>query len=235
MKAIILAAGKCKRLKGTVDNIPKPMIRIKGEPILEHNVEWLKRFGIKEIYINLHHFPDAIKNYFGDGKKMGVKIRYSYEPKLLGTAGGVRRIIDKYWNSEDTDTFLVIYGDNFLDFNLNKIINFHKTKKGIGTICFYVKKEISQSGIAILDRDSKIIRFIEKPNSKETVSHLVNTGICIFEFSILNYIPKNAVSDFGKDVFPRIVENKTKIYGIVMNGKLVAVDTPELLKKVTKS
>jgi NDP-sugar pyrophosphorylase family protein len=129
MKAIILAAGKCKRLKGTVDNIPKPMIRIKGEPILEHNVEWLKRFGIKEIYINLHHFPDAIKNYFGDGKKMGVKIRYSYEPKLLGTAGGVRRIIDKYWNSEDTDTFLVIYGDNFLDFNLNKIIISIKLKK----------------------------------------------------------------------------------------------------------
>lgn len=234
MKAIILAAGTGERLKGVVDDIPKPMIKIKGKSILEHNIEWLKKFGIKEIYINLHHLPQVIQDSLRDGKKWRVKISYSYEPKLLGTAGGVREIIDKYWNSVDVSAFLVVYGDNLLNFDLNKIIEFHKLKRGMGTICLYRRQEISQSGIAVINDNDKIIKFIEKPNLKETISNLINTGVYIFEPEILNYIPKDGVSDFGKDIFPEVIERKGKIYGIVMDGELIAVDTPGLLQKAVK-
>ena len=81
MNAIILAAGMGSRLGDITKKIPKPMVKIQGKPILEHNILLCKKYGVKEIFINLHHLPDVIVNYFGDGKKYGVKILYHYECK----------------------------------------------------------------------------------------------------------------------------------------------------------
>ncbi len=92
MKAVILAAGKGERLSEITQSIPKPMIEFKGKPLLQHNIELCKRYGIEDIFINLHHLPDRITKYFGDGERFGVKIKYSYEEELLGTAGAVRKI-----------------------------------------------------------------------------------------------------------------------------------------------
>ena len=100
MKTIILAAGKGERLKGIVDTVPKPMVRIAGKPILQHNIELCRKHGITDLYINLHHLPDRIVDYFGNGEKFGVTITYSYEETLLGTAGAVRRIADHFWKED---------------------------------------------------------------------------------------------------------------------------------------
>ena len=244
MKAIVLAAGKGQRLRSIVKDIPKPMIKVNGKPILEHNIELLKRYGITDIYINLHYLPEVISSYFNNGKKWGVNITYSYEPKILGTAGGVKKIVNNWWKLEtagknesilkplpsNLGPFLVIYGDNYYNFNLAEIIKFHNEKKGIGTIGVYEKKDVSQSGIVEMDNNNKIIKFIEKPKPYEIVSHLVNTGIYIFEFDVINYIPEG-FSDFGKDIFPFIIKQE-KLYGYVLEGKLIAIDTPELLRAV---
>jgi len=244
MKAIILAAGKGKRLGKLTRSIPKPMLKIENKPILEHNIEWLKNNGIKDIYINLHHLPDLIKDYFKDGKNWGVKIHYSYEPNLLGTAGGVRKIAEDFWikttqnsnkccsNHESKNPFVVIYGDNLFKYDLKEIKNFHECKKAIATIALYKKNNVDQSGIVILDNEEKIIKFIEKPKSYEIVSHLVNTGLYILEPKVLNYIPPKTEVDFGKDVFPAIIHEKENIFGIICKGNLRAVDTPELYKQV---
>jgi len=240
MKAIILAAGKGRRLKEMIDNIPKPMVKVKEKPILEHNIKWLRNYGIKDIYINIHHLPDVITNYFGNGSKWGVKLTYSYEPKLLGTAGAVRKILEEYWRHKvveqrqkgiDLKPFLVVYGDNLFEYDLKEIIHFHKRKKGIATIALYKKGEVSQSGIAVLDNDNKILKFIEKPKPEEVVSHLVNTGLYVLEPDILDYIPSNKVLDFGKDVFPKMIQKGEDIFGVIAKGSLTAIDTPGLLKK----
>ncbi len=97
MKAVILAAGKGERLSEITQKIPKPMIEFKGKPLLQHNIELCKKFGIEDIYINLHHLPDKIRDYFGNGERFGVNIKYSYEKELLGTAGAVRRIAREQW------------------------------------------------------------------------------------------------------------------------------------------
>ena len=89
MKAVILAAGKGERLGAITQKIPKPMIRISGKPVLEHNIHMCKNSGVDEIFINLHHLPNVIKHYFRNGETWGVKINYKYESKLLGTAGTV--------------------------------------------------------------------------------------------------------------------------------------------------
>jgi NDP-sugar pyrophosphorylase family protein len=230
VRAIILAAGKGERLKGVVDTIPKPMVRIAGKPILQHTIEWLKRNDAQEIYINLHHLPQVITDYFGNGAAFGVKIGYSLESELLGTAGAVRRIADEFWQPGKDETFLVIYGDNLVNYGLERIVSFHRTHDAMATIALYRKDDVGQSGIAVLDNDGRVLNFIEKPGPGEELSNLVNTGIYILETRILKYIPSQRPLDFGRDVFPGMISCGEALYGIEVQGELTAVDTPELLR-----
>jgi NDP-sugar pyrophosphorylase family protein len=209
------------------------MVEINGKPILEHNILLLKRYGITDIYINLHHQPDVIREHFGNGKKYGVNIKYSYEETLLGTAGAVRKIADEYWDRKEC--FILLYGDNLYEYDLREIINFHMKKKGIVTVAVYEKDNVSQSGIVVLDKDNKILKFIEKPKPEEAVSNLVNTGIYILEPDVLAYIPPGKTLDFGKDVFPELIEKGEDIFGVMIKGKLIAIDTPELLKEALRT
>ena len=254
MRAIVLAAGKGERLKEITFTIPKPMIKIMGKPVLEHNINWLNRYGIKDIYINLHHLPDVIKDYFKDGSKWGLNITYSYEPELIGTAGAVKKIIEEYWQLQVNNisssitykklddskkhnmksAFLVIYGDNLFEYDLKKIIDFHNRKKGVATIAVYEKDDVSQSGIVLLGRDDRILRFIEKPNPEEGISHLVNTGLYVLEPEVLKYIPSDKKVDFGKDIFPEMIQNGENIFGVIVKGDLTAIDTPGLLKETLR-
>jgi NDP-sugar pyrophosphorylase family protein len=237
MKAVVLAAGVGNRLSGILNDIPKPMVQIGDKPILQHNIEWLRDSGVKDIYINLHHLPDVITGYFGDGLGFGVRITYSQEKDLLGTAGAVRKIATDYWDSTTDEPFLVVYGDNLVsDFDLDRITGYHKTKRGIGTLCLYNKpEEVSKSGVVVLDTKCRIERFVEKPSAGEIVSTLVNTGVYVFVPSINEYIPENRPCDFGKDVFPAVLIAGQALYGLVLNTKMIVIDTPELFKKVITS
>lgn len=254
MRAIILAAGKGERLKEITSTIPKPMIEIMGKPVLEYNINWLNRYDIKDIYINLHHLPEVIKDYFKDGSRWGARITYSYETKLLGTAGAVRKIAEEYWHlrtdnyylsdaykdlrdskeQKGKDTFIVVYGDNLFEYDLKEILDFHKRKNGIATIAVYEKNDVSQSGIVLLGNDDKILKFIEKPKPEEIVSHIVSTGIYILEPAVLKYIPSDKKVDFGKEIFPEMIQNGENIFGVIVKGDLTAIDTPELLKEALR-
>ena len=236
MKAIILAAGKGERLYEITRNTPKPMVRIGGKPVLEQNIEWLLSYGIKDIYINLHHLSDDIRNYFRDGSDWGIKITYSYEPELLGTAGAVRKIADECWGGNTKNQpFLVIYGDNLFEYDLQEIINFHRRKKGVATIALYEKDDVSQVGIALLNKEGRVTKFVEKPGPEEIFSHLVNTGIYVLEAKVLDYIPSGKTVDFGRDLFPEMLKHSETIFGIIVTGKLTAIDTPELLKEALRA
>jgi mannose-1-phosphate guanylyltransferase/phosphomannomutase len=237
MKAVLLAAGVARRLKGIIDDIPKPMVLVDGIPILQHNVEWLKKFGVTDIYINLHHLPDVITRHFGDGAEWGVHITYSWEPVLLGTAGAVKKIADELWQNDPAEPFLVIYGDNLVsDFDLNRIINFHKKCSGLGTVCLYHKPdEVAKSGVAVLGEQCRIVKFIEKPAPGEISGDLVNTGIYVLEPAILKYILENSACDFAKDVFSMVLSEGEPLYGLVLNANLIAIDTPQLFKKLIAS
>jgi NDP-sugar pyrophosphorylase family protein len=231
MKAIVLAAGRGERIRGVVSGVPKPMIAINGKPILQQNVEWLAKFGVTDLYVNLHHLPDVITRHFGDGRKWGVHITYSYEETLLGTAGAVRKIADDRWGSV-TEPFLVVYGDNLLaEFDLQAVLDFHLAKSGDGTICFHWKDDVSQSGIAEVDEDGRILRFIEKPRPDQVVDHWVNAGIYVLEPDVLQHIPLGRAWDFAKDVFPAMLARERTLYGIRIDAPLVAVDTPDMLAK----
>lgn len=221
MKAIILSAGKGERL-GL--GIPKTMIKVNGKPILEHNIELCKKCGITDIYINLHYQPDIIMKYFGNGKNFGVNINYSYENELLGTSGAVKNIANKdlYFMKND---FFVIYGDNYSNYDINQLIS----ESSIANIAFHYRDDVTNSGVAEFD-NYRIISFIEKPKQNETSSHWVNAGIYYLKPEILNYIP-NGISDFSKDIFPKLLENNIPFYGLCIDLNVSAFDTPEMLKE----
>lgn len=234
MKAIILAAGKGERLRGYVKKMPKSMIQLKGRPIIEHIVLLLRKNGIKDIYINLHFLPGIIRDHLKDGSHLKVRITYSTETKLLGTAGAVRKIADRYWHRDTFRDFIVLYGDNYITYDLKYLIAYHRKKRGMATIGLYRKKDARQSGIAMISRDKAVKNFIEKPDVKASEVYLVNTGAYVMSQTVLDHIPRRKFSDFGRDIFPALIRSGKKIYGCVLKGKLIAVDTPELLSKLKR-
>ena len=227
MKAIILAAGKGTRLRHISEQIPKPMLMYKGKPILEHNIDLCKKYNIKDIYINTHYLPSYIKDYFGDGSQFDVSISYTYENKLLGTAGAVRN----FQSSIGEENFFVIYGDNYSNINLTKLIDKKLSiNDAIGVIAFHYREDVSESGVAEFDEFDSILRFIEKPKVGDTNSHWVNAGIYYCSPEIFNYIPEG-FSDFGRDIFPEVLKQSKQLYGLCIKSDVLAFDTVDMYNK----
>ena len=225
MKAVILAAGEGSRISSLTRKIPKPMIKYNGKPILEHNIELCKKNGITEIFINTHHLADIIKNYFGNGNRWGVNIHYSYEKELLGTASALVSFKDHLKD----DSFFVIYGDNYSQFDIISLKEKAKEVNSMGIIAFHYREDVSTSGIANFDDDGAIISFIEKPKEGETNSNWVNAGMYFFDKEIFDVIP-NKFGDFGRDIFPMLLRNKVPLYGVCNKSEVRAFDTPDMLK-----
>ncbi len=209
MKVMILAAGLGTRLRPLTDLISKPMVPIVNKPVMEHIIELLEKHDLKEIIVNLHWYPEVIRDYFKDGSRFNVNIQYSYEDELLGTAGGVKKAKDFFENK----SFLVISGDALTDIDLSNLVKYHKQKKSLCTMVLTNVDEPSAYGVVILNDEKRITGFQEKPPQGKEKSKLANSGIYVFEPEIFEYIPDNEFYDFGADVFPHLVKENIPIYG----------------------
>lgn len=213
MKAMILAAGVGSRLDPLTRNIPKPMVPIVNRPVMEHIVELLAKHGFKDIMVNLHYLSEQIEDYFGDGSKWGVKIQYSKEERLWGDAGSVK-ICEDFFD----DTFVVIGGDDLADIDLSKVVRLHKEKKALATIALSLVDDPSEYGIALLNDRGRITRFLEKPKGEVIFSNTANTGVYVFEPQILDLVPKGIPYGFGNNVFPMLLEQRTRFYGYLTSS-----------------
>ena len=225
MKAVILAAGKGTRLREITHSIPKPMVKYKGKPLLEYNLLLCEKYGIKEVFINTHHLAEIITSYFGNGEKFNLKINYSYENNLLGTAGALNNFKEYLEN----EPFFVLYGDNVSNYPMNKLIEKFYAQKTIGVIAFHYREDVSQSGVAEFDKNDRIIKFIEKPSPGITKSKWVNAGIYYLSPRIFDFIP-NGFSDFAKDVFPQLLRKQIPFYGVKQKEDVKVFDTIEMLR-----
>ena len=158
MKGMVLAAGEGRRLRPLTDHLPKPMLPVAGRPLLEHIIIHLRSCGIDDLAVNLCHHPTAVIDYFGDGCRWAVNLRYSVEEQLLGSAGGVKRL-----QSFFDDTFLVYYGDVLTWADLRPMIAFHKQAGVLATMGLYHVPDPWNRGVVQLDDSSIIVRFEEKP------------------------------------------------------------------------
>ena len=229
MKAMILAAGQGTRLHPLTEHIPKCMVPLAGKPLLEYTVEWLRRYGVTELIINLYHLPHVVMRHFGDGTRWGVKITYSVEKDPLGTAGGIKNV---EWFFDRP--FYVWYGDNLSTCDLNRLYRFHRAKGGIATIALHHRDDPTASGIADLDDQDRITWFVEKPRPDQVFSHWASAGILVLEPEVLDAIPDGTPSDFGRDLFPSLLARGEAMYGYRMSQgeNLWWIDTPEDLRRV---
>lgn len=213
MKAMIMAAGVGSRLEPLTCNIPKPMVPVVNRPAMEHIINLLVQHDIHQISANLWYLPDKIRLYFEDGNKFGVEIRYSLEKELMGTAGGVKKM-EKFLD----ETFVVISGDVLTDINLWELVQKHRNTGAIATIALKEVSDPRHFGVVITESNGRIKAFQEKPKPQEALSKLANTGIYVFEPEIFKLIPVDTFYDFGKQLFPLLVEKEYEFYGYKMNG-----------------
>lgn len=234
MKAIIIAGGRGERLKPITNKIPKPMIEVNGKPILFHIINLFKAQGITDFIIALCFLPKVITDYFGDGSKFGVRIKYTYESpsKPLGTAGAVSFAKDLI-----NDTFIVTYGDILRDLDIKKIIKFHKKNKAFATINTYKRESKNTKSLVVADKNNRIIKFIERPKKDILKNKYIwsNSSFYIFEPEIFLSIPENKQVDFGKDIFPKLVKSDKRIYAFPTESFFIDIGNLEKLELARKS
>ena len=209
MKAMLLAAGLGTRLRPLTYELPKPMMPVLGRPVMEHILRLLAKHGFDDVVANLHYFPDLIRDRFGDGSAYGLRLVYSYEPELLGTAGGVRNVREHFGD----ETFLIISGDALTDIDLGALWAAHKQQGGIATLALKRVDDTSQFGVVIVAEDGRIQGFQEKPDPAEALSNLGNCGIYVFEPEIFDYFPETEFVDWAMDVFPTLLAQDVSFYG----------------------
>src|SRR5665647_958201 len=152
MRVMVMAAGRGTRLRPVTDLLPKPMAPVANRPVLYHILRLLKRHGFGEVVLNLHHMPEVITEYLGDGSVVGLDVHYSHEPELLGTSGGVKK------NEEflGAGTFLVMSGDALTDIDLTGLIAAHKRNGSIATLAVKEMEDPSLYGVVITDDDGRV-------------------------------------------------------------------------------
>lgn len=216
MQLVIIAGGKGTRL-GSI-NVPKPMVIVGGKPLLEHQIELARRYGLNNILILVGYKSEKIIDYFGDGANWKVNISYSIEEKPLGTAGSIKSV-EKMINGK----FVVFYGDTLMDINLSKLLEYDDLFPSIGTLLCHPNDHPYDSDIIEINEDSnEIICFHSKPHADSLYKpNLVNAALYVFSKEIFRYIEPNKKCDFGKDIFPKIIRT---------GGKLVAYNTAEYIK-----
>jgi len=229
MKGMILAAGEGRRLRPLTNTLPKPMLPVAGRPLLEHIILHLRDCGITELAINLHHLPAAVMDYFGDGRDWGVRLRYSVEERLLGSAGGVKRLQPFF-----DDTFVVYYGDVFTRADLRPMIAHHRRSGARATIGLYRVSDPWNRGVVQLDDRQIIVRFVEKPPRDRVFSNLANAGIYVLEPEVLDLIPADRVWDFGHDLFPQMLAEGIPMAGYVIEEMVIDIGLPEKYEEVNR-
>lgn len=201
VKGAILAGGLGTRLRPLTYTIPKPLLPLGDKPIIQHLIEWLKSYNIREIVIAVSYMGKMIQGYLGDGKWLGVNIEYIHAPPK-GTAGQLLTLKDKL-----RETFALIYGDTITNLDLYDMIQFHKkvgSKLTIGVKKVPIKIKY---GVITFDRDKKVVSWREKPRIRINM----NIGVYVAEPKVFNYIPKNRVSQMN-EVVKNMVEAGEPVY-----------------------
>ena len=230
-KAFVLAAGEGTRLRPLTLERPKPMLPINGIPLLEHTLRWLRDYGVQEIAINLHHRPEVVVNHFSDGAALGVRLTYSHEDMLLGTAGAVRKLNGFL----DGGPLIVVYGDILTDLALGQLLAFHQQvverdpMAGV-TLSLYHVPNPTEVGLVELDGNEQIVRFLEKPKPEEVFTDLANAGILVVEPEVVKCIPPDTFYDFGRHLFPQLLESGVSMYGWVIPDDTYLLDIGTLDK-----
>lgn len=242
-KAIVLAAGKGKRLRPITHAIPKEIVRVGKKPTIEHVLKVLKCGGVKDVLIIVGRKKQAIIDYLGSGKRLDINIYYRVQEKPRGTAHAVSLGQDFIGTEED---FAIMYGDNYISpYNtMENIVRWHEKKDGNGTLVLHPVDDPRRFGVVKIDKDNQIHGIIEKPTWEEAKpykrdDHWLNiAGLMIVNPFIFKYINKiNPGKDdevWLTDAVESMRKDKGKLYGYIFKGKRYDIGTFESLTEADR-
>jgi NDP-sugar pyrophosphorylase family protein len=226
MKAMILAAGFGTRLWPLTVGRTKPALPFLNRPLIAYTIEYLKRHGVEDLIINLHHEPDSVREQIGDGSDYGVRIDYSVEePEILGTSGALDRVRDRL----DKETFLVINGKIITDIDLGAAVAAHRDRQALATLVLLPNDKRERFSEVKITEDGRVSEFAGFPESgnpqsaspqfgRNPQSPLMFTGIHVLDPGIFEYIPRGVFSDSVRDVYPKAMADGKNVAAHVADG-----------------
>lgn len=218
MKGLLLAAGQGTRLRPLTDDRPKPMVDIAGEPAIAHELRWLRRQGVDDLAINLHYRPDVLERFVGDGSRFGVRITYSREQEMLGTAGALRPLASFFHGDP---AFVVLYGDVLTDLDLAPVIEAHRRAGADATIVVSPADDPTRAGIVAFDGDHRITRLVEKPARSEVFSTWSNAGVYVCGPAVLEFVSPTGAQDFARDLFPAMLRAGRGLLAVPTDAQVI--------------
>jgi len=215
MQAVILAAERGAPLYPLTATLPRSMLPLAAKPLVQYQLELLKRHGIDEAVLCLSAMPEKFESRFGDGRELGMVLRYHREQMPLGTAGAVRSVSDRLVD----DSVIVFNGHVLTDADLNGLIDFHRTRDAAVTLLLARVPNPSSFGVVVTDNEGRILSFAEKPAAEETASDTVSAGVYVLRRDILRRIPPHVEYSFERQLFPLLLAEKVPMYGVVNDGR----------------
>lgn len=215
MKVVIMAGGKGTRIAQVNATVPKPMIPIEGKPILEYQIETLKKQGYTDIILIVGHMGNVIQEYFGDGAEFGVQISYIIEEQPLGTAGALYFLKD-----EIKDDFLLLNGDIIFDVNIQKFLEYHCKQGTVATILTHPNSHPYDSGIIIADEKKRVINWLHKEDERLWYKNRVNAGLHMLSPRIFDLFTEVKKCDLDRDILKPLIKDR----------ELSVYDSPEYIK-----
>lgn len=232
-----MAGGRGTRISSVASDIPKPMIKIQGKPILEHEIECLKRQGFRDIIITVSHLGNIIVDYFGDGsgisqatgEPFGVKIQYYFEEQPLGNAGALLKLRDQFY-----DDFLLLNADVLFDIDIERMLQAHKNSGALATILTHPNSHPYDSGLIVSDSRNIVTKWLAKEDLRpKYYKNRVNAGIHIISPKVLDALPVSAekigtVGDDGKII--KLDLDRDILRPLAGTGKLCCYDSTEYVR-----
>lgn len=225
MQAVIMAGGKGTRLRAvTNDEIPKPMAPVAGKPILQWQVEQLREQGIADIVLIVGYLGEKIQEFFGDGGRFGVRIRYIEETVPLGTAGALSMLPPLL----NEDAFFLIFGDVLFDIDLARMMAFHREKRTKATLFVHPNSHPFDSDLVVSSDTGKVQGFDSKHNVRRGWYHnCVNAGFYVLDKSVCEGIPKETKVDLEKELLTEMIESGDSVYAYRSSEYIKDVGTVE--------
>lgn len=218
-----MAGGLGSRIASLNPELPKPMLRLDGRPVLEYGVECLKRQGISDFIFVVGYKHEAIQSYFKDGREFGVQIRYLVEETPLGTAGALYFLKDMLEGEED---FLLINGDIIFDVDVNRFYKKHRQYGGTATIFTHPNNHPFDSTVVETGKDGRVTGWIQREEKRKWYQNRVNAGIHMFSSTLFDWMKANGMLEapqkrnLDRDILSPLMEA----------GLLYAYDSPEYVK-----
>ncbi len=223
-----MAGGKGTRIASLNSAIPKPLLPVAGKPVLEHEIECLKRQGITDIILTVGYLADQIVDHFGDGSRFSVNIEYIREEVPLGTAGALYYLKDRV-----KDDFLLLNGDMIFDVDFHRLMDFHKSHHADVTLLVHPNDHPYDSGIIIADENNRVRGWLTKEDERGWYSNCVNAGVHVMSPRMLDKLTEPKKTDLDRDLLkPSIPDGK--IYAYRSPEYVKDMGTPERIREVER-